>query len=49
LRKELFIVRTNQKADDGKSRATAEGAGRIPVGAVDSAEVCPCVRINSDP
>ncbi len=49
FRKELFIVRTNQKADDGKSRATAEGAGRIPVGAADSAEVCPCARNNSDP
>ena len=49
LRKELFIVRTNQKADDGESRATVEGAGRIPVGAADSAEECPCARNNSDP
>jgi len=42
-------VRTDQKADDGKSRAVAEGAGRIPVGAADSAEGCLCARNNSDP
>ncbi len=42
-------MRADQKADDGESRATAEGAGRIPAAAVSSAEECPRMENNSDP
>ena len=42
-------MRTNLKADDGESRATADVAGRIPEGSASSAEECPWMGNNSDP
>lgn len=42
-------MRTDHTADGGESRATAEGAGRIPAGAVSGAEECPWMGNNSDP